>query len=125
MKGGWGQFPVFQMAVSDIEIRNGWAIVYISAIGNEHSVFLMADENGQKKAAWVDKGICIGCCLCASLAPGVYRMRDDGKSEVFSPEGATEPEVQATIDSCPVTAISWQDRKKVDDDISQQKAEGR
>ncbi len=85
----------------------------------------MPEENPEKKAAWVDKEICIGCCLCASLAPGVYRMRDDGKSEVFNPEGASEPEVQNTIDSCPVTAISWQERKKVEEDISQQKAEGR
>jgi ferredoxin len=114
----------------------------------------MAEE--EKKSAWVDKGICIGCCLCASLAPGVYRMRQaDGKSEVYNPDGASVAEVQNTISSCPVAAISWQDRKtdgsfaagrisrseitegftgvsrsdherkKVEEDIAQQKEEGR
>lgn len=55
----------------------------------------------------VDKDACIGCGACAGVCPKVFRMAADGKSEVSDATGASESEVQAAIDGCPVGAISW------------------
>lgn len=57
----------------------------------------------------VDKEKCIGCGTCAALCPAVFKMGEDGKSNVINPEGAPEAEIQKTIDGCPAGAISWQE----------------
>lgn len=56
----------------------------------------------------VDQDLCISCGLCISTCPGVFQFNDDGKSECYNPEGATEDEIQTAIDGCPVQAISWE-----------------
>ncbi|HEY5975915.1 MAG TPA: ferredoxin [Geobacteraceae bacterium] len=55
----------------------------------------------------VDQDVCIGCGLCVSLAPQVFRLVD-GVSRVHDPAGAVEAKIQECIDGCPVSAISWQ-----------------
>ena len=55
----------------------------------------------------VDQDTCIGCGACAGVCPKVFRIEADGKSHVISPAGASEGEIQAAIDGCPVSAISW------------------
>jgi ferredoxin len=55
----------------------------------------------------VDPNACIGCGLCVSLAPQVFRLVD-GISRVHDPAGAGEAKIQECIDGCPVSAISWQ-----------------
>lgn len=58
----------------------------------------------------VDQDTCIGCGLCCGLCDSVFRINNDGKAEAF--QDATEnnkSEVQDAIDSCPVSAISWED----------------
>lgn len=58
----------------------------------------------------VDQDTCIGCGLCCGMCAEVFRINDDGKAEAHAP--ATESnkiEVQSAIDSCPVSAISWED----------------
>ncbi len=56
----------------------------------------------------VNKDLCIGCGLCESLYPEVFRLGEDFKAEVV---GICEDEekCQEAIDSCPVTAISWEE----------------
>ncbi len=56
----------------------------------------------------IDQDICIGCELCASTAPGVFRMNEDNLAEVYDPEGGSEEEIQEAMDNCPVNCISWE-----------------
>ncbi len=58
------------------------------------------------KTPVVDKSVCIGCGACASLCPKIFRLGDDGKSEVFA-AGEGDECAQRAIDVCPVQAISW------------------
>lgn len=60
------------------------------------------------KLVVVDREACIGCGLCISLAPEVFRY-EDGKSSVYGPNGAPEQKIQECVDGCPVSAISWQE----------------
>ena len=56
----------------------------------------------------VDPVKCIGCGLCVSLAEKVFKINDQGKSEVIGEcEGdeGCEGKVQESIESCPVQAI--------------------
>ena len=57
----------------------------------------------------VDKKICQGHAVCVGLAPEVFELDDNGKSEVKDPEGADEATIQQAIDGCPVDAISWKE----------------
>lgn len=60
--------------------------------------------------AFVDQDTCIGCGLCCSMCEAVFRLNDDGKAEAYAEATAeNQSEVQSAIDSCPVSAISWQD----------------
>ena len=62
------------------------------------------------KTPFVDKNACVGCGACASLCPKIFRLGEDGKSEVFGVEGGAgdgEECAQRAIDVCPVQAISW------------------
>jgi ferredoxin len=53
----------------------------------------------------VDREKCIGCGTCASLAPELFEMDDEGKSKVLKPE-VSGSEADEAIESCPVEAIS-------------------
>lgn len=60
------------------------------------------------KIPWVNKDECIGCGLCVSNCPDVFRMDVDDKAECFDGNGATEAEIQSeAIDACPVSCIHW------------------
>lgn len=54
----------------------------------------------------VNEELCIGCGTCESLCPKVFKV-EEGKSKVVSQdtEGCN---IQETIDSCPVAAISME-----------------
>ncbi len=48
---------------------------------------------------------CIGCGMCESICPEVFRMTDEGIAEVYQqPEQITDT-VQDAVDSCPVSCI--------------------
>ncbi|MDR3765563.1 MAG: ferredoxin [Butyricicoccus sp.] len=59
---------------------------------------------------FVDPDTCIGCGLCCGTCDAVFRMTDDGKAEAYQAATAeNQGEVQSAIDSCPVSAIRWED----------------
>jgi len=62
------------------------------------------------KRAYVNPDLCIGCGLCVSIAPEVFRISAAGISEAYAetPEDKHEA-VEQAVDSCPVDAISIQD----------------
>ena len=63
----------------------------------------------QSKKVHVDQDICIGCCLCTTIAAKTFQMNSDGKSVPINPWPDDETSVQMAIDSCPVNCISWQE----------------
>lgn len=57
--------------------------------------------------AIVDKDICIGCGLCCATCEEVFRLNENGKSEAYGEVTQSNfGDVQAAVDSCPVSAIS-------------------
>jgi len=57
------------------------------------------------KTPTINPDLCIGCGLCASIYPEVFRLGKDFKSEVVG-ECLDEKKCQEAIASCPVGAIS-------------------
>jgi ferredoxin len=58
----------------------------------------------------VNQEECIGRGTCEGICPEVFCLSSEtGKSEVIKPEGGPEDLIQEAIDSCPVSAISWED----------------
>jgi len=53
----------------------------------------------------IDKEKCIGCGLCASIAPEVFDIDDNGKAKIKNQKG-DKKKIKDAIDSCPVEAIS-------------------
>ncbi len=53
----------------------------------------------------IDREGCIGCGLCTSVCPDVFRIAEDGNAEVYgSPEGF-ESAVAEAAEGCPVAVI--------------------
>ena len=62
------------------------------------------------KKAKIDQNLCIGCGLCCGMCDKVFRMNEDGKAEVYQiVDDENISDVQAAIDSCPVSTITWED----------------
>ena len=58
--------------------------------------------------ATINREGCIGCELCASTCPEVFRMADDGLAEVYVdtvPPGAEDTAIEAQ-EGCPVSVIT-------------------
>ena len=58
---------------------------------------------------FVEEKECIGCGLCAEIAPGVFRLNAEGIAEVINPEENNEKNIQEVLDECPVECIHWED----------------
>lgn len=56
----------------------------------------------------VDRGKCIGCGICAALAPGVMKMGRDGKAHVATPSLEWSPADGDFVQECPTEAITVQ-----------------
>ena len=56
----------------------------------------------------IDPDLCTGCELCVETTPDVFEMEGE-LAVVSNPEGASEDEIQESIDNCPVEAITWQE----------------
>jgi ferredoxin len=52
---------------------------------------------------------CIGCSACVAIAPDVFELNDEGKSEVVGLPSYEEGEVNDAISACPVDAIYWEE----------------
>lgn len=48
---------------------------------------------------------CIGCGLCESICPEVFRLNDDSLAEVHQQPDAMTDSLQDAVDSCPVSCI--------------------
>lgn len=57
----------------------------------------------------VDKEKCIGSQTCVAIAPEVFELDDNGKSQVKNQQGADEATIEDAIKSCPVEAIFWKE----------------
>ena len=54
----------------------------------------------------VNQDLCIGCGLCETVYPEVFKLNEDFKSEVIG-DCENEKKCQEAMGSCPVRAISW------------------
>lgn len=52
---------------------------------------------------YVDKDECIGCELCTTICPEVFKMDDDGKAVTYG--AADVPDAETALESCPTNAI--------------------
>lgn len=60
--------------------------------------------------AFVNRGGCIGCGLCASTCPEVFRMGEDNLAEVYAEVDDTlRPTAEEARDGCPVSVISLEE----------------
>jgi len=57
----------------------------------------------------VDKSLCIGCCSCEMIAPNVFSInrnsRSNPKSSVINPKGAGINKIMNAAETCPTKAI--------------------
>lgn len=58
--------------------------------------------------AYVDQDECISCESCVEICPAAFRMNDEAKAEVSSPDSSEEC-IQEAMDTCPVECIHWRD----------------
>ena len=61
------------------------------------------------KIAYVDKENCTSCNACVEEVPDVFQMDEDDLAEVYNAEGASEDDIQDTIESCPGECILWKE----------------
>lgn len=67
-------------------------------------------KGGDTVNAEVDKDTCIGCGLCTGIVPDVFEIVDDGKAEALGMiTEDNKGSVQEAIDSCPTSAIGWEE----------------
>lgn len=60
----------------------------------------------------VDQNKCIGCGLCATIAPETFEIDPNtGKSKIRNNKGDSDRQIQEAIESCPVDAISIAGKK--------------
>ncbi|EGB07554.1 hypothetical protein AURANDRAFT_16950, partial [Aureococcus anophagefferens] len=60
------------------------------------------------RMVFVDEATCIGCTMCASIAPLTFLMEDDfGRARTFNQEGDDDETVAEAISTCPVDCIHY------------------
>ncbi|MCS5528521.1 MAG: DnaJ domain-containing protein [Nitrosopumilus sp.] len=63
----------------------------------------------------VDKSLCIGCCSCEVIAPGVFEIdkksQTNPKSTVINQKGAGVNKIMNAAETCPTKAISVKNSK--------------
>ncbi|MDD4351468.1 MAG: ferredoxin [Candidatus Gracilibacteria bacterium] len=59
------------------------------------------------KQVLVDQSACIGCQMCAQIAPASFQMSEEGVSVALNPPGDSEDILKQAIACCPVECISW------------------
>mmetsp|Transcript_32885 Transcript_32885/g.84020 ORF Transcript_32885/g.84020 Transcript_32885/m.84020 type:complete len:392 (-) Transcript_32885:319-1494(-) len=72
------------------------------------------EDPNESRGVFVDENTCIGCKMCVWCAPATFRMEDEyGRSRVFAQWSNTEDDIEAAINSCPVSCISWVDKEEL------------
>ena len=75
---------------------------------------LKADSVHETRGIFVNESSCIGCRLCADVAPDSFTIEPVyGRARVSEQWVSTEDELQAAIDSCPVDCIHWVDKEEL------------
>lgn len=54
----------------------------------------------------VDRDTCVGCGVCPTVEPAIFRLDEDGKAVVIDPEPLWSPVDGFVVGQCPVGAIS-------------------
>lgn len=67
----------------------------------------------------VNQNTCIGCELCVNIVSEVFKMNDSGCSEAYYYNNSLKNEVEEAINSCPVSAISFEDSISADSIIAE------
>lgn len=57
----------------------------------------------------VDRDLCIGSASCVALAGKVFQLDEHQKAVVVDPRGASDDDILAAAQSCPVFAIALDD----------------
>ena len=71
------------------------------------------DEDGDPVSlcssfTYVDEATCVGCTMCATIAPQTFLMTDDhGRARSFNQEGDDEETIREAISTCPVSCIHY------------------
>jgi len=55
----------------------------------------------------VDENLCISCGMCVGQCPSVFKIGENGKSEVIKKEGCEDCgcDIKEVADNCPARAI--------------------
>jgi len=61
----------------------------------------------QMKKLFVNKETCVGSQACIAIAPEVFELDENSRSQVKDQKGANESTIEDAINACPVRAISW------------------
>ena len=69
------------------------------------------DEEGEpdyERFTYVDEHSCIGCTMCAGVAPSTFFMEDaHGRARVFRQQGDADETIAEAIATCPVNCIHY------------------
>lgn len=60
----------------------------------------------------IQQDMCIGCGMCANVAPSVFKVNDDNVSTIIKPVNLTEEEIEQVHqaqDFCPAQGIIIED----------------
>lgn len=66
----------------------------------------MTGRRAAKIRAVVDHDLCAGVAECIQIAPGAFRLGDDGLAVAAEPGRFTADELAEAADSCPMSAIT-------------------
>lgn len=69
-----------------------------------------ARNNRRIQKIVVDRDLCIGAASCVALAGKVFQLDEHQKAIVVDPTAATDADLLAAAQSCPVLAIALHDR---------------
>jgi len=76
---------------------------------NEEPQEFKTSTNKVKLNVNVDKTLCIGCCSCETIAPGVFTVNKQSqmnpKSRVYNKSGASNLKIINAAETCPTKAI--------------------
>jgi ferredoxin len=57
----------------------------------------------------LDRDLCTGVANCVVIAPGVFKLDDEGKAVVLDPNAADKDTLLEAASNCPMEAITIED----------------